>query len=71
MSLSFELIFDCVLFFATTFKLEQRVSLNPSKDAPYSGATKGMMPSCPHCFFNVFKKIPTTLSRPIAQVKGF
>jgi hypothetical protein len=42
--------------FAATFELEQRVSLHQGKDAPYSGATKGTMPSCSPHFFEFFQK---------------
>jgi hypothetical protein len=54
---------------ATTIEAEQRASLHQGKDAPCSGATKGTMPSS--LFTKFFKKIPTTVSRPIAQAKGF
>jgi hypothetical protein len=53
MSLSSELIVGCVHMFATMFEAEQRASLHQGKDAPYSGATKGMMPSP---FFTIFFK---------------
>jgi hypothetical protein len=56
MSLSFELIFDCVNFFAATCELEQTTSLHRSKDAPCLGVTKGTMPSCPPHFFEIFQK---------------
>jgi hypothetical protein len=45
------------------------VSLHRCKDAPYSGATQGMMPSFQ--FFTIFKKLPTTMSRPITRANGF
>jgi hypothetical protein len=45
------------------------MSLHQYKDAPCSGATQGTMPS--PVFYDFFKKIPTTVSRSIAQVKGF
>jgi hypothetical protein len=55
--------------FATMFEAEQRASLHQGKDAPYSGATKGTMPSS--FFTNFFKKISTIVSRPMARAKGF
>jgi hypothetical protein len=54
MSLSSELIFGCDNMFATTFEAEQRAFLHQGKDAPYSGATKGTMPSS--LFTKFFKK---------------
>jgi hypothetical protein len=39
-----------------SFKLEQTASLHRGKDTPYSGATKGTMPSCLLVFSNFFKK---------------
>jgi hypothetical protein len=53
MSLSSKLIFGCVHMFATTFGAEQRAPLRQCKDAPYSGATQGTMPSS---FFSKFFK---------------
>jgi hypothetical protein len=52
-------------------KLEQAASLHQGKDTPCSGAIKGTMPSCLQRFFEIFQKILTTLSRPIAQVRNF
>jgi hypothetical protein len=36
--------------------LEQAASLHQVKDAPFSRATKGTMPSCPQRFFKFFQK---------------
>jgi hypothetical protein len=68
--MSSELIVGYVHMFATTLEAEQRASLHQCKDAPCSGATQGTMPSS---FFQNFqtKKIPTTMSRLIAQAKSF
>jgi hypothetical protein len=38
-----------------SFKLEQTASLHRGKDTPYSGATKGTMPSCLLVFRNFSK----------------
>jgi hypothetical protein len=56
-------------FFTTTLKAEQRASLHLCRDAPFSRATQGMMPS--FHFLQLFKNIPTTVSRLIARAKGF
>jgi hypothetical protein len=61
----------CAFFFMAILMLEQAASLHQVKDAPFSGATKGKMPSCPQHFFEIFQKIPTTLSRPIARERSF
>jgi hypothetical protein len=46
----------CTFFFMAMLMLEQAASLHQGKDAPYSGATKGTMPSCPQFFFKIFQK---------------
>jgi hypothetical protein len=52
-------------------EFEQLVSLHQGKHTPCSGATKGTMPSCLLVFSKFFQKIPTTLSRMVAQAKSF
>jgi transposase InsO family protein len=69
MSLSSKFIFVCV-----HFSLWQRLSLSrqrlctKAKTLPARGLPRAR---CPLRFFEIFQKIPTTLSRPITQVRGF
>jgi hypothetical protein len=65
MSMSSELIVGCVQMFATMLGAEQRASLHQCKDAPYSGATQGTMPSS--FLLNFSKQILKNVSRPIAR----
>jgi hypothetical protein len=45
----------CAFFsFMAILILDQAASLHQVKDAPFSGANKGTMPSCPQHFFRIF-----------------
>jgi hypothetical protein len=69
MSLSSELIVGYVHMFATIFEVEQRVSLHQAKKRSLLEGYQGH--DALLVFTKIFKKILTTVSRPIARAKGF
>jgi hypothetical protein len=71
MSLSSELVRDCVLFITTTFNLSSQCLCTEANTLPARGLPRARCPRASSFFSNFFKKIPTNLSRPIAQEKFF
>jgi hypothetical protein len=69
-SLSSKLVPDCVLFITTTFILSSQ-HLCTKANTLLARAYQGHDALMPPRFFEIFQKIPTTLSRLIAQAKGF
>jgi hypothetical protein len=73
MYLSSELIVGCVHMFATMFEAEQRASFAPRQRRSLLGGYQGHDSHDALLVLTKFfkKEIPTTVSRPIAQAKGF
>jgi hypothetical protein len=70
MSLSSELIVGYVHMFATMFEVEQRASLHQAKKRSLLEGYQGH-DALLDFYEKFFKKILTTVSRPIARAKGF